>query len=294
MTLTPKRILLGQVWTPGGRGGGEGMGGGKEGMGGGGKKGEGGGEGVHPCMGYNVPLNRVWFSVVFASLSLEQESAFLSGTGSTFCHSDSGALSGLLFAARIALQTNVVAVSTRVPLHVYSNTPFRIRRSTASHFFQSETGYLFSRFCLERGCKNCVSLIWNRVRFPGTQRHTPILNWKEWPPDTPTRNLYYEFRRLRPFTTCSPIFVRENCHSALRRGPDENASRPPEKSAVPAGDRVERSKWIQHPRVTGFIWIVHNIYKIFKVGRAVIRHIMFTFLALGWMALRHDIGFRFL
>ena len=51
---------------------------------------------------------------------------------------------GDYFAARIAVQTNVVAVPARVPLHVHSNTPFPIRRSTASHVFQSGTGFLFS------------------------------------------------------------------------------------------------------------------------------------------------------
>ena len=32
------------------------------------------------------------------------------------------------------------------------------------------------------GLQNCVSLVWNRVRFSGTQRHTPILHWGEYPP----------------------------------------------------------------------------------------------------------------
>ena len=104
-----------------------------------------------------------------------------SGTGSTnqrFCL-EQGILFDFLtlkhgrdyyFAARIAVQMNIVAVPARVPLHVHSNTPFPIRRSTASH--------LFSRFCLEQGSK-IASL---RVRFSGTQRHTPILNWGEYPP----------------------------------------------------------------------------------------------------------------
>ena len=56
---------------------------------------------------------------------------------------------GYSFAARIALQMNVAAVPTRAPLHVYSNTPFLIQRST----FQSGTGYLVSPFCLEQGGK---------------------------------------------------------------------------------------------------------------------------------------------
>ena len=47
---------------------------------------------------------------------------------------------GDYFAARIAVQTNVVALPARVPLHVHSNTPFPIRRSNASHVFQSGTG----------------------------------------------------------------------------------------------------------------------------------------------------------
>ena len=88
-----------------------------------------------------------------------------SGTGSTnqrFCL-EQGILfaiptmehgRGDYFAARIAVQTNVVAVPARVPLHVHSNTPFPIRRSTVSHVFQSGTGQ-----------QNCVFLVWNRVRF---------------------------------------------------------------------------------------------------------------------------------
>ena len=47
---------------------------------------------------------------------------------------------GAYFAARIAVQTNVVAVPARVPLHVHSNTPFQIRRSTSCHVFQSGAG----------------------------------------------------------------------------------------------------------------------------------------------------------
>ena len=96
-------------------------------------------------------------------------------TGYGFCLSESGAGStnqhfcleqGILFAiltlehswgdyfaARIAVQMNVVAVPALVPLHVAQNTPFSIRRSTLSHVYQSGTGYLFSRFCLEQGSK---------------------------------------------------------------------------------------------------------------------------------------------
>ena len=74
-----------------------------------------------------------------------------SGTGSTnqrFCLKQAMPTlehgRGDYFAARIAVQTNVVAVPARVPRHVQSNTPFPIRRSTASHVSQSGTGYLFS------------------------------------------------------------------------------------------------------------------------------------------------------
>ena len=81
----------------------------------------------------DVLLNRVWFLPL-----------------SAICHSDSG---GDYFAARIALQMKIVAVPTRVLLLVYSNTPFPVRKSTASHIFLSGAGHLFSRFCLEQGSK---------------------------------------------------------------------------------------------------------------------------------------------
>ena len=58
---------------------------------------------------------------------------------------------GYCFAARIAMQMNLVAVPARILLHVYSTMPFPIHRSTTSHIFQSRTGYLFSQFCLEQG-----------------------------------------------------------------------------------------------------------------------------------------------
>ena len=35
------------------------------------------------------------------------------------------------------------------------------------------------------GQKNCVCLVWNRVRFPGTQWPTPILNWGKYPTPPP-------------------------------------------------------------------------------------------------------------
>ena len=77
-----------------------------------------------------------------------------SGTGSTnqrFCL-EQGILFGIptlehirgdYFAARIAVQTDVVAVPARVPLHI-PNTLFPIRRSNMSHVLKSGTGYLFS------------------------------------------------------------------------------------------------------------------------------------------------------
>ena len=66
---------------------------------------------------------------------------------------------GDYFAARIVVQTNVIAVPARVPLHVYSNTLFQIRRSTSCHVFQSGTGYLFSRICLEQGSE--IASLWS-------------------------------------------------------------------------------------------------------------------------------------
>ena len=100
--------------------------------------------------------------MVFASLSLEQ------GLQISISCLEPGILFAILtlepsrgdyFAARIVVQTNVVAVPARVPLHVHSNTPFQIRRSTSSHVFQSGTGYLFSQFCLEQGSK--IASLWS-------------------------------------------------------------------------------------------------------------------------------------
>ena len=94
--------------------------------------------------------------IVFASLSLEQGlqiSVSCLEQGVLFAIPTLEHGWGDYFAARIKVQTNVVAVPTRVPLHVHSNTPFQIRRSTSCHVFQSRTGYLFSRICLEQGSK---------------------------------------------------------------------------------------------------------------------------------------------
>ena len=98
-----------------------------------------------------MPLIRAWFLPPWVWNKV-YKSAFLSGTGSTFCHATLEHDRGDYFAARIALQTDVVAVPARVPLHVYSTTPFPNRRSTSSHIFQSWTGYLFS-----------CHFFWNRV-----------------------------------------------------------------------------------------------------------------------------------
>ena len=114
----------------------------------------GGGGGVLPYMDYTGMCRSTGYGFCLSE----------SGTGSKnqrFCL-EQGILfviptlehgQGNYFAARIVLQTNLVAAPARVPLHVHSNTPFPIRRSTSSHVFQSRTGYLFSGFCLEQGSK---------------------------------------------------------------------------------------------------------------------------------------------
>ena len=55
------------------------------------------------------------------------------------------------FAARIAVQTNVVAVPARVPLHVHSNTPIRLEGQPRLTFFSLEQGIYSHDF------------VWNRV-----------------------------------------------------------------------------------------------------------------------------------
>ena len=103
-----------------------------------------------------------------------------SGTGSTnqrFCL-ELGILFAILtlehsqgysFAARIALKMNIVAV------HSNAVSDSKVNRIS---YFSVWNRDLFSCFCLEQGSKS-VSLVWNRVRFPGTQRHTPILNCED-------------------------------------------------------------------------------------------------------------------
>ena len=58
---------------------------------------------------------------------------------------------------------------------------FQLEGEPCLTFFSLEQGTYFHLFCLEQGSK-IASLVWNRVRFSGTQRHTPILNWGEYPP----------------------------------------------------------------------------------------------------------------
>ena len=75
--------------------------------------------------------------MVFASLSLIQ------GLQISVSCLEQGILFAILtlehgrgdyFAARIALQTNVVAIPTRVPVHVHSNRPFQIKVNLVSRF----------------------------------------------------------------------------------------------------------------------------------------------------------------
>ena len=82
-----------------------------------------------------MPLNRVWFLGFCQRFCLEQGIRFATPT------LEHGR--GVYLAARTALQTNahVVAVPARVPLRLQAVSD---SKSTASHIFQSGTGYLFS------------------------------------------------------------------------------------------------------------------------------------------------------
>ena len=102
----------------------------------------------------DVPLNRVWFLPLWV-WNRVYKPAFLSGTGYTLCPyfqlcNTVGARVTLL-PARIALQTNIVAVSTHVPLHCILK--HGISDSKVNCISHSGTGYLFSPFCLEQGSK---------------------------------------------------------------------------------------------------------------------------------------------
>ena len=100
--------------------------------------------------------------------------------GILFAHSDCGRRLELrlLFSRqnRAANERCSFNFPARVPLHVYSNTPGKLRLT-----FWNTVSIVFPSFCLERNQS------WNRVRFPGTQRHTPILNWREPMPQTGLR-----------------------------------------------------------------------------------------------------------
>ena len=113
------------------------------------------------------------------------KSVFLSGTGNTFCPFWRWNTVGVrvTFSCQIRTANEHCCCSSSGPAAcLYSNMAFPIKVNCISH---SGTGYLFSPFCLEQGWQNCVSIVWNRVRFPGTQRHTPILNLGEYPPFLP-------------------------------------------------------------------------------------------------------------
>ena len=157
------------------------------------------GGGVLPYMGYTGMCRSTRYG--FCLSKSGTGSANLSGAGYTFCHSDSGAQSGLLFASRIALQMNV-AVPARVPLHAAT---CHLKVNRVSHFSVWNRVSIFTILSGTRH-QNCVSLVWNRVRFPGTQRHTPILNWGE-PPSPPGDPVSISSSKQLVRVTCDPSVV---------------------------------------------------------------------------------------
>ena len=95
--------------------------------------------------------------IVFASLSLKQGLqisifSFCNSTGYTFCHSDSGAQPGLLFRCQNRAANEHCCCLPLLSCCMFTQT---IRRSTASHIFQSKTGYLFHRYVWNRVAKLC-------------------------------------------------------------------------------------------------------------------------------------------
>ena len=82
----------------------------------------------------------------------------------------------------------------RLPLGFDSNAPFPIRRSTASHVFQSGTGYLFHHFVWNRVAKSCLFSL-EQGQVP---RHTaahPSPKLREYPPPPPTHTHTHIHRR---------------------------------------------------------------------------------------------------
>ena len=104
--------------------------------------------------------------------------------GLLFAHSDSGKWLGLrfLFSWQNHTATKNCCCSCLCPAAcLLKHTISDLKVNCVSH---SGTGYLFSPFVQNRVAKLCL-LVWNRVRFPGTQRHTPTLNWGGVPPPPP-------------------------------------------------------------------------------------------------------------
>ena len=92
--------------------------------------------------------------------------------GILFSHSDSGTWSGLGFLFFLSESHCKQTLLFSGPLHVYSNTGFEGQpRLTIV-----EQGIYFYHLVWSRVAKLFLTLVWNRVRFPGTQWHTPILN----------------------------------------------------------------------------------------------------------------------
>ena len=133
-----------------------------------------GGGGVLPYMDYTGMCFSTGYGCCPRVWNRVYKSAFLSGTGYTFCHTDSGTWSGWLFATRFAVQMNIVAVPAWVPLYVHSRAVYDQKVNRVSRLGQ---GIYFQNFVWNREAKLCFFSVWNRVRFSGTQWHTPILNW---------------------------------------------------------------------------------------------------------------------
>ena len=94
-----------------------------------------------------IVLNRVY------------KSAFLSGTGYTFCHSDSGEQLGLLFCGQNGTANELCCSPSGTAAcllkHTVSDSKVKPRLSG--------TGHLFSQFCLEQGI---VSISLERSQVP--------------------------------------------------------------------------------------------------------------------------------
>ena len=155
--------------------------------------------------GYGFCLSEFGTGSTNQSFGLEQ--------GTRSAHSDSETRSGLglLYSARIALQTNTVAVPARVPLHFYANSPFPIRKLRLTFWNKMCTcvHLVFSTFCLEQGYRSKIASLYKleEGRVPRHSPSNPHPKLKEFLPRTTDSN----FRAANALLVC--LLLRVSGHA---------------------------------------------------------------------------------